>query len=80
MASVSKSIDVDKLDDIVYKYDNIYYTAIKMKSVDLKQTHILTEVMKLMIKTLKLMVLLEYQNIKAFLQKFTLQISLKKFL
>ena len=26
------------------------------------------------------MVLLEYQNIKAFLQKFTLQISLKKFL
>ena len=38
--------------------------------------------MKLMIKilNLKLMVLLEYQNIKAFLQKFTIQISLKKFL
>ena len=52
MASVSKSVDVDKLDDIVHKYDNIYYTAIKMKSVDLKQTHIFTEVMKLMIKTL----------------------------
>ena len=42
MASVSKSVDVDKLDDIVHKYDNIYYTAIKMKSVDLKRTHILT--------------------------------------
>ena len=42
MASVSKSVDVDKLDDIVHKYDNIYYTAIKMKPVDLKRTHILT--------------------------------------
>ena len=42
MASVSKNNDVDKLDDIVHKYDKIYYTAIKMKSVDLKRTHILT--------------------------------------
>ena len=42
MASVSKSVDVDKLHDIVHKYDNIYHTAIKMKSVDLKRTHILT--------------------------------------
>ena len=42
MASVSKSVDVDKLDDIVHKYDDIYYTAIKMKSVDLKRTHTLT--------------------------------------
>ena len=42
MASVSKNVGVDKLDDIVHKYDNIYYTAIKMKPVDLKRTHILT--------------------------------------
>ena len=42
MASVSKNVGVDKLDDIVHKNDNIYYTTIKMKSVDLKRTHILT--------------------------------------
>ena len=42
MAPVSKNFGVDKLDDIVHKYDNIYYTAIKMKPVDLKRTHILT--------------------------------------
>ena len=42
MASVSKSVDVDKLDDIVHKYDDIYYTAIKMKPADLNRRHILT--------------------------------------
>ena len=42
MAPLSKNVGVDKLDDIVHKYDNIYYTAIKMKPADLKRTHILT--------------------------------------
>ena len=81
MTLVSKNVDADKLDDIVHKY-NIYHTAIKIKPVDVKRTHILTLVKKLMIKILelKLLVLLQYQNIKAFLQKFTLQIYLKKFL
>ena len=83
MTSVSKNIDVDKLDDIVHKYNNKYHTAIKMKPVDVKKkTHILTLLKKLMTKilNLNLVVLLEHQNIKAFLQKFTLQICLKKFL
>ena len=82
MTLVSKNVDADKLDDIVHKYNNIYHTALKMKPVDVKRTHILTLVTKLMIKILelKLLVLLQYQNIKAFLQKFTLQIYLKKFL
>ena len=82
MTSVSKNVDVDKLDDIVYKYNNIYHTAIEMKPFDVKQTDILTLVKKLMIKilNLKLVVLLEYQNIKVFLQKFTFQSCLKKFL
>ena len=35
MTSVPKNDDVDKLDDIVEKY-NIYYSAIKMKPVDVK--------------------------------------------
>ena len=42
MAPVSKNVGVDKLDDIVHKYDNRYYAAIKIKPVDLKRTHILT--------------------------------------
>ena len=36
MTSVSKNVDLDKLDDIVHKYNNIYHTAIKMKPVDVK--------------------------------------------
>ena len=36
MTSVSKNDDVDKLDDIVEKYNNIYYSAIKMKPADAK--------------------------------------------
>ena len=46
------------------------------------KTHMLTLVKKLIIKilNLKLPILLEYHNIKVFLQKVTLQINLKKFL
>ena len=47
MTSVSKNVDVDKLDDIVHKYNNIYHTAIKMKPVDVKQADILTLVKKI---------------------------------
>ena len=75
MTSISKNID--KLDDIVNKYNNTYHSIFKMKPA-----HILTPVKKLKIKilNLKLVILLEYQNIKAFLQKTMFQIDLKKFL
>ena len=36
MTSVSKNVCIDKLDDIVKKYDNTYQTRIKMKLVDVK--------------------------------------------
>ena len=69
MTSVSKNVSIDKLDDIVNKCNNTYHSIIKMKPVNVKlNTHI----------NLKLVVILEYQNIKMFLQKFTLQIGLKK--
>ena len=73
---------IDKLDDIVSKYNNTYHRTIKMKPIDVSQTHILTLVKKLMIKilNLKLVILLEYQNIKTFLQKAMFQIGPKKFL
>ena len=34
--SVSKNVYIDKLDDIVRKYNNSYHTSIKMKPVDVK--------------------------------------------
>ena len=36
MTSVSKNVYIDKLDDIVSKYNNTYHRAIKMKPVDVK--------------------------------------------
>ena len=53
-----------------------------MKPVDVKSNTYIDSSKKLMIKirNLKLLIMLEYQNIKLFLQKVTLQISLKKFL
>ena len=82
MTSISKNVYIDQLDYIVNKYNNTYHRTIKMKPVDVNQTHILNLVKKLIIKilNLKLVILLEYQNIKTFLQKATFQIGLKKFL
>ena len=36
MTSISKNVYIDKLDDIVNKYNNAYLRAIKMKPVDVK--------------------------------------------
>ena len=34
MTSVSKIMYIDKLDDIVNKYNNTYHSTVKMKHVD----------------------------------------------
>ena len=83
MTSISKNVYIDKLDDIANKYNNTYHSTIKIKPVHVKSsTYILTLVKKLIIKilNLKLMTLLEYQNIKIFLRKVALQIGQKKVL
>ena len=36
ITSISKIVYVDKLDDIVNKYNNTYHSTIKMKPVDVK--------------------------------------------
>ena len=36
MTSVSKIVYIDKLDEIVNKYNNAYHSTIKMKPVDIK--------------------------------------------
>ena len=75
MTSISKNVYIDKLDDIVNEYNTTYHRTIKMKPI-------LILVKKLMIKilNLKLVIMQEYQNIKAFLVKAIVQIGLKKFL
>ena len=36
MTSISKNVYIDKLDDIVKKYNNTYHASFKMKPVDVK--------------------------------------------
>ena len=36
MTSISKNVYIDKLDDIVYEYNNTYHRTIKMKPIDVK--------------------------------------------
>ena len=38
MISVSKNMNIDKLDEIVNKYKNTYYTTIKKKSFDVRSS------------------------------------------
>ena len=73
---------IDKLDDIVNKYNNTYHSTIKMKPVDVKSNtyNNSSKGINGKILNLKSVILLEYQNTKIVLQKFTLQIDQKKFL
>ena len=36
MTSISKNVYIDKLDDIVNKYNNTYHSTTKMKPIDVK--------------------------------------------
>ena len=36
MTAISKKVYLDKLDDIINKYNNTYHSTIKMKPVDVK--------------------------------------------
>ena len=38
MASISKILYIDKLDNMVNKYNNTYHSTIKMKPVDVKSS------------------------------------------
>ena len=54
MTSISKNVYIDKLDDIVNKYNNTYLSTIKKKQLILKIIHKLFLKKKLMIKILNL--------------------------
>ena len=74
MTSVSKNVYIDKLDDLVNKYNDKYYDTMKMKSVDVQSSRYIDFNAGKMIKILNLtlVIMKEYQNIKAFLQMTTL--------
>ena len=78
MTSVPKNVYIRKLDDIVNKYNNTYHNTINMKPVDVKSNTYVESSKEILY--LKLVILLEFQNIKTFLQKLALQVGLKNFL
>ena len=76
MTSISKNVYINKLDDIVNKYKNKYHSTIKMKSVDVKSSTYIDSSKD----NLKLVIPLEYENIKKFLRKAMFETGLKKYL
>ena len=71
MTWISKNVYNDKLDEIVNKYNNTFHNTIKMKPVN---------VVIIKILHLKLVIMLEYENIKVFLLTDVLKTGLKKYL
>ena len=84
MTSVSKNVCAGKLDDIVNKYNNTCHSAIKIKPLDVKTNTYIDSGKEINDKDRKinpkLLILLEYQKTKIFLQKVTLQIVHKMIL
>ena len=84
MTLVAKTVYIDKLDDIVNKYNIAYHSTIKTKPVHVKSNTLLTLVKTLIIKIidLELGMFLEYQKYSRLVTLIlvTLQNSLKRFL
>ena len=72
----------DKLDDTVNEYNNKHHRIIKMKSTDVKPSIYIDfkKENKKEVLNLNLVIMLEYQKIKIFLQNTMFQIGLKKHL
>ena len=68
MSSISKTVFIDKLGDILNKYNNTYHSTMKMKPSDVKSNTNIDSSKKINDKNLnlKLVILLEYQNITIF--------------
>ena len=77
MTSVSKNWYIDKLDYIVNKQNNTCQRTIKMKPVDVKSNTYIDSSKD--INDVRLVILLEYHDVKIFLQKVTLQMASRSF-
>ena len=83
MKAIQQNIYFDMLVDIVNKYNNTAHRTIKMKPIEMLRMIIMLNSMSVQIKkilNLKLVTMLEFQNIKTFLLKDIPQIGQKKFL
>ena len=89
MTSISKNVYIDKLDDVVDKYNNAYHTTIKMKPIDVKDNIYIYIYIYIYInadketnnKDPKFKVeYQEYQNTKRFLLKDICLTGVKKYL
>ena len=80
LVSFSEAATIDKFDNIVNNIIIHIIAQLKWNLLMWNQTHKLILIKKLIIKTqnLKLVMVLEYQNIKTILRKAMLQIGLKK--
>ena len=82
MTAISKNVYFDVLDDIVNKYNNTVHRTTKMKPIEVTDDYYAeyNEHSNKSILNLKLVTMLEFQNIKSFLLKDILQIGQEKFL
>ena len=82
MTSIPRNVYIEKLDDIVNKHNNTIHSTIKMKPVNVNPKTYINSSKEINDKDSKfeIGVLLEYQNIKTFLEKAMFQIGLKNFL
>ena len=87
MTAISKNVYFHVLDDIVNNYNNTVHRTIKIKSIEVTNDYYteyigiaFNEIPNKKILYLKLVIMLEFQNIKTFLLKDTIQIGQKKFL
>ena len=83
MTAISKNISFDVLDDIADKYNNTVHRIIEIKSIEVTDNYYVEYNEDPSNKNtlyLKLVAMLEFQNIKTFLLKDILQIGQKKFL
>ena len=80
MAAISKNVYFDVLDYIVNKYNNTVHETIKMKPIDVTDDSYAeyNENSNKNILNLKLVTILEFQNIKTISLKDMLQIDRKK--
>ena len=82
MTSISKKVYIDKLDEIVNKYNHTYHRTIKMKPFDVKDNTYINFGEEVNDKDPKFQVgdHIRISKYKTFLLKDTLKIGLKKFL
>ena len=82
MTSISKNVYIDKLDEIVNKYNHTYHRTIKMKPFDVKDNTYINFGEEVNDKDPKFQVgdHIRISKYKTFLLKDTLKIGLKKFL